>query len=111
MYKSLQKLAVVTALGSAGIVAMSLPAYAQNDMDTTQTATSSTQMQKKWLSMREILTRVETSGYSDIREIDREENGYEIKARNKDGQMVKLYVEPLNGNVINEKRRDDHHHD
>tara|TARA_A100000171_G_C2020993_1_gene91073 strand:- start:199 stop:435 length:237 start_codon:yes stop_codon:yes gene_type:complete len=72
-----------------------------------QASSAATQAHKNWLGIRDILARVESAGYSDIREVEKEKSGYEVKARNHNGQMVKLYVEPINGNIINEKMRDD----
>ncbi|MAK55243.1 MAG: hypothetical protein CL536_00625 [Alcaligenaceae bacterium] len=109
MFKGLRKLAIVTTLGSAGIVALGLPAYAQNNVNASQTSSVSEQAQKKWLDMRDILSRVELAGYTDISEVEKESSGYEVKARNQRGERVKLYVEPISGNIINEKRRDEDH--
>ncbi|HCN70187.1 MAG TPA: hypothetical protein DIS96_00120 [Pusillimonas sp.] len=111
MYKSFRKLAIVTAFGSAGLVASGLPAHGQNNVNAPQASSAATQAHENWLGMRDILARVESAGYSDIREVEKEKSGYEVKARNQNGQMVKLYVEPINGNIINEKRRDDDRHD
>ena len=72
MFKGLRKLAIVTTLGSAGIVALGLPAYAQNNVNASETSSVSEQAQKKWLDMRDILSRVESAGYTDISEVEKE---------------------------------------
>ncbi|MBC7203053.1 MAG: PepSY domain-containing protein [Pusillimonas sp.] len=115
MFKSFRKLAIITALGSAGIAALGLPVYAQNNVNAPQTSSAAAETSKNWLGMRDILTQLESSGYTDIREMEREKSGYKVKARNQNGQMVKLYIEPINGNITREKIYDadpgDRYHD
>jgi hypothetical protein len=68
-----------------------------------------------WLTIPAIHDRVTAAGYSDISEIERERDGYEVKGRNAEGEQVKLYVDPLSGEVLDsrakkaksEKRRSD----
>lgn len=59
------------------------------------------------LTLRDIYDRVEAAGYTDIREIDRENGRYEVKANNAEGRAVKLYVDSVDGKIIKEKMRDD----
>ncbi|MFA7619431.1 MAG: PepSY domain-containing protein [Thiohalomonadaceae bacterium] len=53
-----------------------------------------------WLTIPAIHEKVVAAGYSDITEIERDKGVYEIKAVNADGERVKLYVDPLNGEVL-----------
>ncbi|MCK9530609.1 MAG: PepSY domain-containing protein [Gammaproteobacteria bacterium] len=53
-----------------------------------------------WLTIPAIYEKVVAAGYSDIDEIELEKDGYEIKAFNADGERVKLYLDPRNGEVL-----------
>lgn len=118
MLNRYKKTAVIIAL--SGATALTGLAYAQvrSPADgTTSAATDSMQpfqnrqtdrrgAPEDWLNLGQIYDRLETAGYTDIREIERERDGYEAKARDSDGQSIKLYVEPLEGQIIDKKFRD-----
>lgn len=59
-----------------------------------------------WLNLGQIYDKLEAAGYTDVREIERENDGYEAKARDSKGRAVKLYIEPLEGRIVGEKLRD-----
>jgi len=52
------------------------------------------------LQPEDVLARLRAQGYSDIAEIERERNSYEVKARNADGRWVELYVDGNTGEVL-----------
>ena len=58
------------------------------------------------LSIRDIYDRMEAAGYRDMREIEFSKGRYEVKARNAQGQRVKLYVNASSG-AIERTRSDD----
>ena len=59
------------------------------------------------LSIPQIHDRVEAAGYRDIRSIELESEGYEVKAFDSAGQRVKLYLDPVTGEVLEmNKKRD-----
>jgi len=60
-----------------------------------------------WLAIPAIYDKVTAAGYLDIHEIDRERNGYEVKAFDKDGDRVKLFVDPMNGEVLDARTKKD----
>jgi len=62
--------------------------------------------QDTWLNLGQIYDKLEAAGYTDVREIERENDGYEAKARDSKGRAIKLYVEPLEGRIVGEKVRD-----
>lgn len=62
---------------------------------------------ENWLTIPAIHDKVTAAGYSDINEIERERDGYEVKARDDEGKRVKLYIDPLSGEVIKARRKDD----
>lgn len=53
-----------------------------------------------WLTIPAIYDKVTEAGYSDIHEIERERNGYEVDAFDKDGHKVELFVDPVNGKIL-----------
>jgi len=62
---------------------------------------------ENWLTIPAIHDKVTAAGYSDISEIERERDGYEVKGRNADGERVKLYVDPLSGEVLEARAKKD----
>lgn len=60
-----------------------------------------------WLTIPAIYNRVTAAGYSDIFEIERERDGYEIEAVDTDGNRVELFVDPLNGEVLDVRTKKD----
>lgn len=62
---------------------------------------------ENWLKIPAIYNKVTAAGYSDINEIEREDNGYEIEARNAKGEKVELYVDPLNGEILKSRVKKD----
>lgn len=51
------------------------------------------------LTIRDIYDRMEAAGYRDMREIEFSKGRYEVKARNAQGERVKLYVNASTGAV------------
>lgn len=99
----------ITLLGtlavSAGLIAGGVfiaPALAQ-----TATADSSTRVQADWLTIPQLYERLEAAGYRAIDEIEREDDAYEVKATDRDGRRVEIYVDPVTGEVLKtEVKRD-----
>jgi len=56
------------------------------------------------LSMRQVLQRLADQGYTDVREIERKRNRYEVEARNRAGQRVELEVDGAAGEILKEER-------
>jgi hypothetical protein len=73
----------------------------------TDTNTQATTQAENWLKIPAIYDKVIAAGYSDINDIEREKDGYEIKARNADGVRVKLYVDPMTGEVLDSRTKSD----
>lgn len=99
----LSALAIATGLVAGGVLVA--PATAQN-------APSTAEANSKWLSIPQIHDRLEAAGYGNIDEIERERDGYEVKATDREGQRVELEVDPLTGGVTKtvvkrEKRESD----
>lgn len=60
---------------------------------------------ENWLDIPAIYNKVSAAGYSDINEIERGRDGYKIKATSASGERVKLYVDPMSGEVLNTKAK------
>ncbi len=55
------------------------------------------------LSIREIYDRMEAAGYRDLRQIEFDTGRYEVKARNPQGERVKLDVNATTGEIEHER--------
>lgn len=56
------------------------------------------------LSIRDIYDRMEAAGYRDMREIEFDNGRYKVKARNAQGERVKLDVNAGSGKVERERK-------
>jgi len=59
-----------------------------------------------WLSIPEVHAKLESAGYRNIEKIEREHGSYEVKATDRNGQRMKLYVHPQTGEIISQRGRD-----
>ncbi|ENO76078.1 PepSY domain-containing protein [Thauera mechernichensis] len=80
--------------GLIGAGAAIAPAFAQSSAPAAATA------QPNWLSVQDVLSKLEAAGYSDFREVEREKNKYEVKATDPQGQRVELDVDPVTGEIL-----------
>ena len=62
--------------------------------------------QRPWLSIPQVHQRLEAAGYGNIEKIERERGDYEVKATNRNGERVKLHVNPQTGEVLDSRPRD-----
>jgi hypothetical protein len=89
---------------SAGLIAggaFLAPVLAQTNADTTMSS------QADWLTIPQLYERLEAAGYTAIDEIEREDDGYEVKATDRDGRRVEIDVHPITGEVLKtEVKRD-----
>ncbi|HRM68062.1 MAG TPA: PepSY domain-containing protein [Thauera phenylacetica] len=86
----LSALALATGLVAGG--ALVAPVIAQD-------ATSAANATRNWLSIPQIHDKLEAAGYTEIEQIERDRDGYEVKATDREGQRVELEVDPLTGEV------------
>lgn len=115
MSNLIKKSAIAIVLG--GAAAMAGLTFAQADTVSSTAATLVAQAttpstggataRSQWLNLGQIYERVVAAGYTDVREIEREKDGYEVKAKDAQGRSVKLYMEPVEGKIVKEKVRDD----
>ena len=83
--------------GIIGAGAAIAPAFAQN---AAPAATSAAPVQSNWMSIKDVLNKLEAAGYTDFREVERDRNKYEVKATDPQGQRVELDVDPLTGDIL-----------
>lgn len=100
---------IATLLLGAGILtggAMLVPALAQNGA-----AMPATASQGNWLTLHEVQLKLEALGYRELTKIEREDDKYEVKATDPQGQRVEIDVDPITGAVLDTEvkrsRRDD----
>ncbi|GAB1382877.1 hypothetical protein MASR1M50_11970 [Burkholderiales bacterium] len=77
-----------------GIAQAQTAAPAAAPPHTTTMASAGTQ-----LTIRDIYDRLEAAGYREIREIEWDDGRYEVKARNAQGERVRIYVSGHSGDV------------
>ncbi|MCW8828920.1 MAG: PepSY domain-containing protein [Gammaproteobacteria bacterium] len=86
-----------------GAAALSGSVFAESSNDRAAAAAQG----ENWLAIPAIYDKVTAAGYSDISEIEREDDGYEVKGRNAEGERVKLYVDPRSGEVLDARAKGD----
>lgn len=86
-------------LAAAGIAAAA--AHAQQ----TPPAAQQTPAAVEVLPVRTLLDRVEAQGYRDIRQVEREDDHYEVKATDAEGRRVKLKLDAHTGALIKAERK------
>ncbi len=67
-----------------------------------QTATTT-----KWMDPNEVIRTLESAGYTDVHDLEKDDGIYEAEATNASGQRVDLDIDPATGNVMREEPDDD----
>ena len=80
--------------GIIGAGAMFVPAFAQNAATTTTTTPAN------WMTMEQVQTKLESTGYRDFEKIERDSKKYEVKATDAQGRRVELDVDPVTGDIL-----------
>lgn len=92
-----------TAIVVPAALSLAAPTSATNTNQVQTAPAAATQ----WLSIAQVHSQLEAAGYRNIEKIERERGSYEVKATNRDGQRVKLYVHPQTGTVLDTRTRKD----
>ena len=83
-------------------------AFAQSDQPAAQAGQEATQAATApAIPMEQVLAQLKAEGYSEINEIEREHGKYEVKARNRDGRTIELYLDAATGKVLESDEEDD----
>lgn len=59
--------------------------------------------EKQWLTIPQVHQKLEAAGYRNIEKIERERGGYEARATDRNGERVKLYVNPQTGELLDRR--------
>jgi uncharacterized membrane protein YkoI len=59
------------------------------------------------IPMEQVLAQLKAEGYSEVYEIEREHGKYEVKAKNRDGRTVELYLDAATGKALQSEEDDD----
>ena len=93
-----QQFATVRRLAAATLLAgLAAGAIAQTTASAAQAVTTVPGPQ---LNIRQVYDRLEAAGYRDLREVEWSDGRYEVKARNAQGERVKLDVDGNTGAVL-----------
>lgn len=79
------------------------PTFAQNTGPAASTSGA------RWLSIPEVHDRLIAAGYRNVEKIEREDGTYEARATSRQGERVKLYVNPQSGEIRERHKRESRH--
>lgn len=58
----------------------------------------------QWLPLPKLIERLEAGGYREIEKIERERGRYEVRATDRQGTRVKLYLHPHSGELLDQRQ-------
>jgi hypothetical protein len=58
---------------------------------------------RQWLSISQIHEKLEAAGYRNVEKIEREHGGYEARATDRNGERIKLYLNPQTGEILDQR--------
>lgn len=93
----MKKLAGKNLLGVAAVAALVTGHFA-----VAQTATTT-----QWMDPNEVIRSLESAGYTDVHDLEKDDGIYEAEATNASGQRVDLDIDPASGNVLREEPDND----
>lgn len=56
--------------------------------------------ERQWLSIPQVVERLEAAGYSNVEKIEREHGSYKVRATDPNGERTKLHAHPQTGEII-----------
>jgi len=59
--------------------------------------------ERQWLSIPQVYRKLEAAGYRDIEKIERERGGYEARATDRNGERIRLYINPQSGELMDQR--------
>lgn len=80
------------------------PAFAQDNRPASTA-------ERQWLSIPQIHDKLVAAGYRNIEKIEREDGAYEVRATSRNGERVKLYLNPQTGEIRDRQERESRHDD
>lgn len=83
-------------------------AFAQSDQPARRAGQEATQAASApAIPMEEVLALLKAEGYGEVYEIERERDRYEVKAKNREGRTVELYLDAQTGKTLKSEEEDD----
>ena len=83
-------------------------AFAQSDQPVRQGGEEATRTTPApAMPMEQVLAQLKAEGYSEVNEIEREHGKYEVKAKNREGRTVELYLDASTGKTLETEEEDD----
>lgn len=64
--------------------------------------------ERQWLSIGQVHQKLEAAGFRNVEKIEREHGLYEARATDRNGERVKLYINPQTGEVSERGARSEH---
>jgi hypothetical protein len=61
--------------------------------------------ERQWLSIPQIYNKLDAAGFRDIEKIERKHGSYKIRAIDRNGERVKLYLNPQTGEINNQRQK------
>ncbi|MDR3002656.1 MAG: PepSY domain-containing protein [Acidovorax sp.] len=103
----LQLAAVALIAGMAGVAIAQAPAAAPAVVAAPATPAAAVMPWQTTpaLTIRQVYDRLEAAGYRDLREIEWDDHRYEVKARDAQGNWVKLDVDGQSGAVLRSRNK------
>lgn len=89
---------IITIAAASLLTAATLPALASSDDDVLCRNASGQQM-----SVQDITAKVSGMGYT-VREVERDDGCYEVKATDKSGARVELKLNPVTGEIVESEK-------
>ena len=81
-------------------------AFAQSDQPVRGTGQEAAQAAPA-MPMEQVLAQLKAKGYGEIYEIERERDRYEVKANDREGRRIELYLDAATGKVLQSEVDDD----
>ena len=97
----MKKLARKNLVGLAALAALVTGSFA-----VAQTATTT-----NWMDPNDVIRSLESAGYTDVHDLEKDDGIYEAEATNSTGQKVDLDIDPATGNVLREEPDNDDDND
>jgi hypothetical protein len=63
--------------------------------------------ERSWLSIAQVHEKLQAAGYHNIEKIEREHGAYEARATDRNGQRIKVYLNPKTGEIMGSRAKAD----
>ncbi len=95
----MQLATMISSIALAGAVALAGAALAPSFAGENRTPPAG---ERPWLSIPQVHEKLEAAGYRQIEKIERERGGYEVRATDRQGERIKLHINPQTGEIMDQ---------